>query len=109
VLVGVGIGLCYTPLTETVLAAIDSARAGAASGAMSTTQQVGYALVAVTGLIFFGAGQDIARAFEVSLLQMSGLAVGIVAVARLLPRQVDAGTQGLARAGQGLTYSHMSI
>jgi hypothetical protein len=44
------IGLCFTPLTATVLRNVDSERVGAASGTMSTMQQVGYALgVAITG------------------------------------------------------------
>jgi MFS family permease len=86
-LVGAGIGLCFTPLTSTVLSGIDPAGAGAASGAMSTMQQVGYALgVAVTGLIFFASGDDVGRAFELSLLQLTALAIAIIAMTRLLPR-----------------------
>ena len=86
ILVGAGIGLCFTPLSSTVLGAIDPARMGSASGMLSTTQQVGFALgVAVTGVIFFGAGPDVADAFELSLIQLSALAVGIVAMTRLLP------------------------
>jgi EmrB/QacA subfamily drug resistance transporter len=88
VLVGMGIGLCFTPLTSTVLGGIDPAQAGSASGALSTTQQVGFALgVAITGLIFFGADADVAEAFKRSLLQLTVLAVGIVVVSRLLPRR----------------------
>jgi EmrB/QacA subfamily drug resistance transporter len=92
VLVGAGIGLCFTPLTSIVLANVDPARAGAASGILSTTQQVGYALgVAVTGLIFFAtAADDIGRAFELSLVQLAALAGGIVAMTRLLPRPAGA-------------------
>jgi EmrB/QacA subfamily drug resistance transporter len=87
VLVGAGIGLCFTPLTSTVMGTIPAERAGAASGAMSTTQQLGYALgVAITGVIFFGAGGDLGHAFELSLIQLAALAAGIVAMARLLPR-----------------------
>jgi EmrB/QacA subfamily drug resistance transporter len=86
VLVGAGIGLCFTPLTATVLAGIDPVRVGAASGAMSTITQVGYALgVAITGVVFFGAGADMAYAFKLSLLQLSAFALGIVVMARLLP------------------------
>jgi MFS family permease len=86
-LVGAGIGLCFTPLTSVVLANVEPSRAGSASGAMSTVQQVGYALgVAVTGVLFFGAADEgIARAFELSLIQLAIVAVGIVAVSRLLP------------------------
>ena len=88
-LVGAGIGLCFTPLTSTVLSGIDPARAGAASGAMSTVTQVGYALgVAVTGVIFFGAGHDLGHAFKESLFELSALAVGIVVMSRFLPGRV---------------------
>jgi MFS family permease len=86
-LAGAGIGLCYTPLTATVLAAIEPDAAGAASGAMSTAQQVGYALgVAITGLVFFGErASGVGHAFELSLLQLAALGLAIVAFARLLP------------------------
>ncbi|MBI5104394.1 MAG: MFS transporter [Solirubrobacterales bacterium] len=85
VLVGAGIGLCFTPLTSIVLSRVDAARAGAASGVLSTTQQVGFALgVAVTGVLFF-AQADVADAFEVSLVQLAAVATGIVVVSRLLP------------------------
>jgi EmrB/QacA subfamily drug resistance transporter len=85
-LVGAGIGLCFTPLTQTVLQSVDPQRVGAASGTMSTVQQVGFALgVAVTGVIFFGAGADVGHAFEVSLIELAVLGVGIVVASRLLP------------------------
>jgi MFS family permease len=92
VLVGAGIGLCFTPLTSTVLGGIDRARVGAASGAMSTMQQVGYAVgVAITGIIFFGSGADLGHAFAVSLVELAALAAGIIAMTRLLPRPRHAG------------------
>jgi hypothetical protein len=69
------------------MAAIEPERAGAASGAMSTTQQVGYGLgVAITGVIFF-AHADIASGFELSLVQLAALAVGIVVATGLLPSE----------------------
>ena len=84
-LAGAGIGLCFTPLTSTVLANVEPALAGSAAGAMSTTTQVGYALgVAVTGVIFFGV-HGIAHAFELSLIQLAVVSAGIVGMARLLP------------------------
>ena len=88
VLVGAGIGLSFTPIQQVVLGGIDPARAGAASGMLSTTQQVGFALgVAITGVIYFGAAdQGIAHAFQISLWQMAAFAVEIVALTRLLPR-----------------------
>ncbi len=88
-LVGAGIGLCFTPIQQLVLGGIDPARAGATSGMLSTTQQVGFSLgVALTGVIYFGAAdQGIAHAFGVSLWQMAVFAVEIVAMTRLLPRR----------------------
>jgi EmrB/QacA subfamily drug resistance transporter len=87
-LVGAGIGLCFTPLTSTVLQNVDPARAGSASGAMSTMQQVGYALgVAITGIVYFGAaGEGVGHAFQLSLIQLAAVAAGIVVASRLLPR-----------------------
>jgi len=86
-LAGTGIGLCFTPLTSTVLANVAAARAGSASGALSTTQQIGFALgVAVPGVIYFGAADDgVGRAFELSLIQLAVVAAGIVVASRLLP------------------------
>ena len=99
-LVGAGIGLCFTPLTSMVLKHVDPARAGSAAGAMSTTQQVGYSLgVAITGVVYFGAGPDIGHAFQLSLLQLAAVAAGIVVVSRLLP-----GVSG-AKTGINLTPS----
>jgi hypothetical protein len=99
-LVGVGIGLCFTPLTSIVLAGVDASRAGSASGAMSTTQQVGYALgVAITGVIFFGAADEgIGRAFEVALIQLSVCSAGIVVMSRLLPGRGGETAEALAPA-----------
>ena len=95
VLVGAGIGLCFTPLTTTVLGDVEPARVGAASGMLSTTQQVGFALgVAITGVIFFGENAaDVGHAFELSLVQLAALALGIIVMARLLPRRRDAALQ----------------
>jgi hypothetical protein len=94
VLVGAGIGLCFTPLSAIVLASVDAARVGSASGAMSTMQQVGYALgVAITGVIFFGT-QGIAHAFELSLIQLAVVSAGIVGMSRQLPGHKANVTQG---------------
>jgi EmrB/QacA subfamily drug resistance transporter len=87
-LAGAGIGLCFTPLTSTVLANVEPSRAGAASGAMATMQQIGYAVgVAVTGVIFFGAADDgIGHAFQLSLVALAVVSAGILPASRLLPR-----------------------
>ena len=52
---GLGFGLFVPPIIDIVLVNVDRARAGAASGALATMQQVGGAVgVAVIGIIFFG-------------------------------------------------------
>ena len=87
--IGAGMGLVIAPLTTTILSGVDPQRAGAASGMLATTQNVGTALgVAVTGVIFFGAlhgGYD--HALRLSLAQLAILLVAAAALARLLPRQ----------------------
>jgi len=87
VLAGTGMGLCLAPITATVLATLDPRRAGAVSGALSTTQQVGNAVgVAVVGAVFFGsthAGD--AHAFALSLIVLALLLVSVAASARRIP------------------------
>ena len=86
VLVGLGIGCAFTPLAFVALSEVAPERSGGASGAMSTTQQVGYAAgVAITGLIFFGqAHAGLTHAFELSLVQLTFFAGLIVAASRLI-------------------------
>ncbi len=88
VLIGAGMGLMIVPLTTTIMASMPLEHAGAASGALSTMQNVGGALgVAVTGAIFFGAlPGGYAHAFELSLAQLAALLLAVAALTRLLPR-----------------------
>lgn len=52
---GIGGGFFLAPVTSIVLAGISARDAGAASGALATTQQVGAAIgIAAVGVIFFG-------------------------------------------------------
>lgn len=90
VLVGAGMGLCITPLVSIVLMSVDPRRAGAASGTLSTVQQLGNSLgVALTGMLFFGTLQSgYAQAFELSLLELAALLLAVAALTRLLPRRV---------------------
>jgi EmrB/QacA subfamily drug resistance transporter len=87
VLAGAGMGLAITPLTTTVLAHATPQTAGSISGALSTMQQVGNALgVAVTGAIFYGAtDHGVATAFGRSLIQLTGLLVGVAVLTKCLP------------------------
>jgi EmrB/QacA subfamily drug resistance transporter len=87
VLVGAGMGLVLAPLATVILQTLEPERAGAASGMLTTMQNVGNALgVAVTGVIFFGALRaGYAHAFALALGQLALLLVGVAALSRLLP------------------------
>ena len=86
-LVGAGMGLVITPLTTVVMGSLGPEHAGAASGGLSTMQNVGNALgVAVIGVIFFGAaGGGFDHAFALSAAALAGLLVAVAALTRLLP------------------------
>ena len=86
-LVGAGMGLVLAPLASTILQSLEPERAGAASGMLTTMQNVGNALgVAVTGVIFFGAlHAGYASAFELALAELALLLVLVAALTRLLP------------------------
>lgn len=100
-LVGAGQGLTITPLTTTVLSHVDAQRAGAVSGALATTQQIGNALgVAITGAIFFSAlHAGYGRAFESSLVELVCLLGVMVVLSRFLParRNVELETSKVTR------------
>jgi MFS family permease len=87
VLVGAGMGLVLAPLASTILSSLEPERAGAASGMLTTMQNVGNAIgVAVTGVIFFGAlHSGFATAFELAAGELALLLVGVAALTRLLP------------------------
>ena len=86
-LVGAGMGLGIAPLATNLLATIAPERAGAASGALATAQNVGNALgVSVVGIAFFGAlGGGYAVAFERGLAVLIAALLGVAAISRRLP------------------------
>ena len=86
-LAGGGMGLVLTPLTTTVLSSLPVERAGAASGVLSTMQNVGNALgVALIGVIFFNAVHvGYAHAFVLSTCVLAALGLAVAAVTQLLP------------------------
>jgi EmrB/QacA subfamily drug resistance transporter len=88
VLVGAGMGLVLAPLASTIMQSLEPERAGAASGMLTTMQNVGNAIgVAVTGVIFFGAlHSGYATAFELAVGELALLLVGVAFLTRLLPR-----------------------
>lgn len=86
-LAGAGMGLCITPLLATVLSSVQPEHAGAASGTLSTVQQLGNALgLAVSGLLFFGAlDRGYGYAFEITLAEFVALLLLVACLTRLLP------------------------
>ena len=91
-LIGAGMGLGITPLATIILSGMKPAQAGAASGALTTMQNVGNAVgVAVIGVIFFGAlgssPATFATAFEPSLAALAVILLAVAALTRLLPKE----------------------
>lgn len=91
VLDGAGMGLAIAPLASTVLSRIAPQHAGAASGVLSTTVQVGNAVgVAIVGIIFYNAlgttAASYAHAFKLSLIFLVAVALVLACLVQLLPR-----------------------
>ena len=86
---GLGMGLLTAPLVATVLGGMDPRHAGAASGVLSTANQVGNTIgVAAIGAIFYGAiGPDgeYAGAFELALVAVAAVCLAVAALVQLLP------------------------
>lgn len=86
---GIGMGLLTAPLVATVVGAMDPRHAGAASGVLSTAQQVGNTIgVAAIGAIFYGAigpSGDYAGAFELALVAVAAVCLAVAALVQLLP------------------------
>ncbi|SAK85714.1 MFS transporter [Caballeronia fortuita] len=90
---GIGQGLLMTPLLGAILARVDERRAGAASGLLSTMQQVGGAIgVAIVGIAFFSvvgsvtaAGGSVQHAYTAGFIAASIYgAVGVAITGALL-------------------------
>jgi MFS family permease len=86
---GIGMGLLTAPLVSTVLAGMEARDAGAATGVLSTANQVGNTLgVAVIGAVFYGAlggAGDFAGAFELAVAAIAGVSLAVAALVQLLP------------------------
>lgn len=83
VLVGVGGGLGFAPLTPVIMASVEAADAGAAGGALQTMQQIGASLgLAVLVTVF---GTAVRHAGQVSLAQgmVSGMDVTFAVAAAI--------------------------
>jgi EmrB/QacA subfamily drug resistance transporter len=103
---GVGSGFFIAPNVQFIVATVDPAEAGAASGVISTMQRIGSAIgIAVIGSVFFGnlsfpAGRrptstDVANAFATSataaLLVSAAFAVVAFLLVFTLPKQAGRG------------------
>jgi EmrB/QacA subfamily drug resistance transporter len=67
VLAGLGLGLVVVPLVDVTLAGVAVRDAGAASGVLNTTRQLGQAFgVAAVGVVFFGVLDDGAPTLELA-------------------------------------------
>jgi MFS family permease len=89
---GVGMGLLTAPLVGTVLAGMEARDAGAATGVLSTAQQVGNTLgVAAVGAVFYAAG-DCAAGFREAVLVIIALALAVAVLVQPLrgPRMATA-------------------
>jgi EmrB/QacA subfamily drug resistance transporter len=86
---GIGMGLLTAPLVATVVGGMDPRHAGAASGVLSTAQQIGNTIgVAAIGAIFYGAigpRGDYAGAFELALVAIAAICLAVAALVQLLP------------------------
>jgi EmrB/QacA subfamily drug resistance transporter len=83
-LAGFGIGLVLVPVSAMALAGVQPVQAGAASGILSTAQQVGGALgVALIGTVFFSSAR-LEHAFVLSLWVLAALTLTTAGLAQLL-------------------------
>ena len=86
-LIGAGMGFVIAPLATIIMSAASPEYAGAASGVLSTMQNVGNALgVAIIGVVYFGAvSSGLATAFQLSLGTLAVILIAVSALTRLLP------------------------
>jgi EmrB/QacA subfamily drug resistance transporter len=107
---GVGSGLFIAPNAQFIVATVDRAEAGAASGVIGTMQRIGSAIgIAVIGSVFFGmlvfptdrkpTADDVANAFGTSsawaLAVCAAFAIVAFALVFVLPKRVSRGYEAL--------------
>ncbi len=99
---GIGMGLLTAPLVATVVGGMEERHAGAASGVLSTAQQVGNTIgVAAIGAVFYGAigpEGDFTAAFEAALLCVAAVSLVVAALVQLLPAPRSAADESGAEA-----------
>jgi EmrB/QacA subfamily drug resistance transporter len=108
--VGVGMGTAIPPLIHLVLRAVPPANAGAASGMMVTSQQIGNALgVALVGTVFFGelgsatSTGAFGDAFSVALAVQAVFALGAAALVSRARQTTEERARGGVPTREGAT------
>ncbi len=119
VVAGVGMGLLFAPLVGITLSTLSPARAGEASGVVSTVQQLGGAVgVALLGVVFYGAlggptPAHYGHAFSVSAWCLAGLSVVVGALSLRLrgqsPQSQEATGDAVRRATSSRTAGATSV
>ncbi len=106
---GIGMGLLTAPLVATVVGGMDPRHAGAASGVLSTAQQVGNTVgVAAIGAIFYGTigpRGEYAGAFELSLVAVAAVCLPVAALVQFLPGREAPEAEQLASVGRKVPVS----
>ncbi|WP_419997342.1 MFS transporter [Streptomyces boninensis] len=101
-LMGGGMGMVFSVLTDTILSGAPARYAGSASGLINTTNQLGFAFgLGLTSVAFFGVVDDrmaaggrpgaaFADAFQTSMWWVGGILVVVAVLMAALPKRVAA-------------------
>ncbi len=112
---GVGMGACFSTIYEVALGDVTHEEAGSASGSLSAVQQLAAAIgSAIVTTVFFGVLRDSGgvRAMTVSVLAVAIVIVICLGLVWLLPRaapaEMDSDMTSIARAEPANTGSSPS-
>ncbi|WP_262705796.1 MULTISPECIES: hypothetical protein [Streptomyces] len=80
-----GMGLLITPITTTVTSGIPARDAGAASGLMNSTRQIGGAIGLAVLVTLAASGTETASSYRTVFLAIAAICAGVAALAMALP------------------------
>ncbi|NGN64446.1 MFS transporter [Streptomyces sp. A7024] len=113
-LMGGGMGMVFSVLTDTILSGAPGRHAGSASGLINTTNQLGFAFgLGLTSVAFFNVvdekvavygrpGPAFVDGFQTSMWWVAGILVVVAVLMAALPRRVAAPSEsGVAAAAEG--------
>ncbi|RIJ77041.1 DHA2 family efflux MFS transporter permease subunit [Nakamurella silvestris] len=92
-ILGLGMGACFSSIYDIAIGDIDPSEAGSASGALSAVQQLAGAIgSAIVTTLYFSQerSHDAAHAMTVSVAVVAGITVLCLALVRLLPKKAPA-------------------